>query len=101
MKWKFWLGRVFARSLSPQELSELVKHILPHVWEQMPRDQKVNFLKSAAHEHLGTLLEGLNREERTALMNDMLPLAAREFPLSDLDFLTVFSSPGDRYNPNC
>jgi hypothetical protein len=32
-------------------------------------------------------------------MNDLLPLAARELPLSDLDFLTSFSSPGGGYKP--
>lgn len=99
MKLKFLLGRAIARSLSPQELSELIKNILPYVWKQIPSNQRVGFLKNAAHEHLGALLAGLNREERAALMNDLLPLAARELPLSDLDFLTSFSSPGGGYKP--
>jgi hypothetical protein len=53
MKLKFLLGRAIARSLSPQELSELIKNILPYVWKQIPSNQRVGFLKNAAHEHLG------------------------------------------------
>jgi len=30
-------------------------------------------------------------------MNALLPLAVRELPLTELDFLTAFSSPGGGY----
>ena len=99
MKWALWLGRILARQLAPQELVDLAVEVWPHAWKRIPQDQRVDFLKSAAQEHLGALLGDLNREERAALMNDLLPLAAREFPLTDLDFLNVFSSPGVGYRP--
>jgi len=92
MKWKLCLGRIMARQLDPQELVELAVEVWPYVWKRIPQGQRVDFLKTVTQKHLSAFLEDLNREERAALMNDLLPLAAREFPLSDLDFLTAFSS---------
>lgn len=99
MKWALWLGRILARQLVPQELVDLAVEVWPHAWKRIPQDQRVDFLKSAAQEHLGAFLGDLTREERAALMNDLLPLAARKFPLTDLDFLHAFSSPGVGYRP--
>ncbi len=98
-KWSFWLGCILARYLAPQELVEMAVKVWPHAWKHVPSDQKVGFLTSAAQKYLGIFLADLSREERAALMNALLPLAAREFPLADLDFLTAFSSPGSRYRP--
>ncbi len=99
MKWTLWLSRILARKLAPQQLVDLAMDVWPHVWEHVPSERRVDFLRSAIEDILGIVLEGLSREERAALMNGLLPLAAREFPLSELDFLTVFVSPGDRYHP--
>ena len=99
MKWALWLGRILARQLAPQELIDLAVDVWPRTWKRIPHEQRVGFLKNAAEAHLGAFLGDLTREERTALMNGLLPLAAREFPLTDLDFLTAFSSPSDGYRP--
>ena len=94
-----WFGRILAKRLPPAELVVLAMEVWPHVWKQIPQDQRLDFLKGVAQKNLGAFLVDLNREERTALMNALLPLVAREFPLADLDFLTAFSSPGGRYRP--
>jgi len=99
MKWKLWFGLILTRWLPPQGLIDLAVEVWPHIWKRIPPDQRVDFLKSVAEKHLGALLGDLSREERTALMNALLPLAAREFPLTDLDFLTAFSSPSRGYRP--
>lgn len=99
MKLAIWFGRILAQRLPPRELVVLAMEVWPHVWEQIPKDQRVDFLKSVAEKRLGTFLGDLNREERASLMNALLPLAAREFPLTELDFLTAFSSPGGGYQP--
>jgi hypothetical protein len=99
MKWTHWFSGILARQLAPQELVDLAVEVWPHIWKRIPSDQRVDFLKSVAEKHLGTFLGDLNREERSALMNNLLPLAAREFPLTDLDFLTAFASPGVGYRP--
>ncbi len=99
MRWTLWLGRAVARRLSPQELVELAMSVWPHVYKQVPRDQRVNFLKKVVAENLGTLLGDLERQERAALMNALFPLAVREFPLTDLDLLATFSTPGQGFAP--
>lgn len=99
MKWALWFGQILAQRLPPEKLVDLAVEVWPHVWKRIPQDQRVDFLKSAAQEHLGAFLGDLNREERVALMNALLPLVAREFPLTDLDFLTAFSSPSGGYRP--
>ena len=69
----------------------------PQVWKQIPREERVGFLKSMAEDHLSEFLADMSREERASLMNGLLPLIAREFPLADLDVLTAFSSPKNLY----
>lgn len=88
-----------ARRFSPQELLDLAVNLWPQVWQKVPPDQRVKFLTSAAARHLGALTAGLSRQERIALMNALLPIVAREFPLSEIDFLSAFAAPGDYYNP--
>ena len=97
MKLVIWFGRILAQRLPPHELVDLAMEVWPHIWKRIPRDQHVDFLKGVAHKHLGAFLADHKREERVALMNALLPLAAREFPLAELDFLTAFLSPGGGY----
>jgi hypothetical protein len=95
MNWTLWSGRILARRLSPQELVDLIIEVWPQIREGIPQAQRVDFLKSIAEKHIDVFLEDLSREERAALMNALLPLAACEFPLIDLDFLKAFPSPGE------
>jgi hypothetical protein len=99
MKWLVSFGAMLARRLSPQELVDLAVKVWPQVWQKVPPDERVNFLTNAAADQLGTLAGGLSRRERVALMNALLPIVAREFPLSEIDFLSAFAAPGDRYKP--
>ena len=99
MQLALWIGRLLAQRLSPQELMTLLSEIWPLVWQRVPAGQRVDFLKDAAENHLGMFLAGLNRQERAELMNAILPIAAREFPLAEMDFLSAFAEPGDRYQP--
>jgi hypothetical protein len=54
----------------------------------------VVFFPRVVEEHISSLRAGLGREERARLMNGLLPLLAREFPLADLDILGAFSEAG-------
>ena len=60
---------------------------------RLPRGDRISFLREMPEASVGPALNDLAREERARLMNALLPLAAREFPLADLDLLTAFSSP--------
>lgn len=99
MKLTLWLGGALARRLPLQDLVDLAVEIWPRVWEQIPPEQRVTFLTEAATSNLGTFMAGLSRQERALLLNALLPIIAREFPLTEADFLAAFASPGDRYAP--
>jgi len=99
MKLTLWLSRMLAKKLAPQHLLDLVMEVWPHVWERVPSERRVEFLKNIIESLSEITLEGLSREDRAALMNGLLPLVVREFPLNELDILTIFMSPGDRYHP--
>jgi len=88
-----------ARHLSPQDVVNLAVEIWPRVWEQIPPEQRVTFLTGAATSNLGTFMAGMSRQERATLLNALLPIIAREFPLAEADFLAAFALPGDRYAP--
>jgi len=97
VRWTRWLNCILVRRLPPQELVNLTVEVWPQMWKRIPREQRVDFLINVAEKHHGTFLEDLSREERTSLMNSLLPLIVREFPLANLDFLTAYPSPGEGY----
>ena len=80
------------RRLSARQLAEIVGDILPDTLERLPRADRVPFLRDLAQKHLGETLQGLERSERAELMNALLPLVAREFPLSELNLLEAFAA---------
>jgi len=99
MKWTTVLGRTLAKRLSPEEIVNVAMDIWPLVWERIPHERRVPFLTQVVAKHLGALLGDMERAERATLMNALLPVIAREFPLTEADFLSAFASPGDRYAP--
>jgi len=99
LKATLWIGGMLARRLSPHNLVDLAVAVWPLVWEQIPPGQRVTFLTETATNNLGTFIVGLNRQERGALLNALLPIIARELPLAEVDLLTAFASPGDSYAP--
>jgi hypothetical protein len=93
-----WTGNVLwrnllARQLAPRDLVAVAGEALPDVLERVPRAERVAFLREMVAASIGPVLRNLGREERAQLMNALLPLAARGFPLVDLDLLTAFPAP--------
>ncbi|MEN6481310.1 MAG: hypothetical protein ABFD29_03940 [Anaerolineaceae bacterium] len=95
MNWTRWLSHVLIRQLPPQKLVDLAVEAWPQMWQRVPQEQRIDFLKDIAEKNMGTFLADMDRKERGALMNALLPLVAREFPLIDLDFMTAFPSPSE------
>jgi hypothetical protein len=93
MKWTQWFGSILAWQLPPEKLIDLIVKVWQQMQGRIPREERVDFLKSVAEKHLATFLADLRRDERASLMNSLLPLVVREFPVADLDFLTAFPSP--------
>ena len=84
------MARLLARWLSPSELGDIAGETLPGVLARVPEEQRIPFLLDLVQRLLSPMLSGLERQQRAQLMNQLLPLVAQEFPLSELDFLSAF-----------
>lgn len=81
-------ARLLSRWLSPGDLGGVAGETLEGVLARVPEEQRVTFLVELTQELLHPMLSGLERRQRAQLMNALLPLVAREFPLAELDFLS-------------
>jgi hypothetical protein len=88
-----------AKYLLPEDLVNITMVEWPQLWEEILPEQRVSFLTEIVTGNLGALLSDMSRQERAELLNALLPIIAREFPLAEADLLTVFASPGDYYAP--
>ena len=95
MSWKSRLAQTLLRFLSPRDFQEVAGPATVRMVNRMGPEEKVAFFRCFVEEHLGTLLTDLERADRAALMNALLPILAQEFPLADLDILGAFSAAGD------
>lgn len=91
-----WIADRLVERTSPESSVEIAMKIWPKIMQKVPQEQKTQFLRGACENHIGTILKGLDRNERKILMNSLLPLAAREFPLTELDIFSAYSSPRQR-----
>ncbi|HEV57590.1 MAG TPA: hypothetical protein ENN87_08845 [Phycisphaerales bacterium] len=91
MSLKTNLARQFIRRLSPQEVLALAGEAVREWVACLPVEERATFLGRLVEENLSAALQGLGREERAALMNSLLPLIARHFPLDDVDILGAFA----------
>ncbi len=91
MSLKTQLVRQFVRRLSPQDMLDLAGEAVREWMARMPVEERAAFLSRLVEENLSAALQGLGREERATLMNNLLPLLARHFPLEDIDILGAFA----------
>jgi hypothetical protein len=87
--WKIRMARNAVHQSKPAEVIALVDAVLPAVVETLPKAQLKIFIKRLFHNHLELLMHDLNREERAALLRDVLPVIARVFPLEDVDLAII------------
>ncbi|MEA3397486.1 MAG: hypothetical protein U9R05_08495 [Chloroflexota bacterium] len=81
------LVRRLLSRLSPQAVLDLTGKVGREWLRRLPVEERAAFLGRLIEENLSAALEGLGREERAALMNGLLPVIARHFPLEDVDIL--------------
>jgi hypothetical protein len=93
MNWKHSLLRAMAWHQSPQELAIAASEISSEIVNRLPRAERVALLRDMAEAIIGPALRDLGHEERAQLMNALLPLVVREFPLAELDLLTACPAP--------
>ncbi|MGC9520923.1 MAG: hypothetical protein ACP5HG_03455 [Anaerolineae bacterium] len=86
---KAQLARSMIQGEDPEEIVALVDAVLPAVVDVLSKSQLKAFVKHLFEEHLATLLRGMDRAERAALLQELLPIIAREFPMRDVDLNPV------------
>jgi len=91
MSLKTKLVRQFIHRLSPQDVLDLAGEAAQEWMAHLSVEERATFLGRLVEENLSAALQGLGREERAALMNSLLPLVARHFPLADVDILGAFA----------
>jgi len=96
------LLRLLALSMAPQDLANMVGEFLPSILEEMSDAARIDFLRHLSETVLPPTMAVIDRENRTSLMNALVPLAVREFPLVELDLLTALekSAPQADYEPS-
>ena len=88
--WKLKLARQYLSKSDPEELLTLVNELLPTLITALPAKERVAFLQSLVQTQLSSLLQGIDKEQRAALLKTLLPSLMREFPLEDLNVLELF-----------
>ena len=91
MSMKTQLARRFVCRLSPQDVLDLAGEAAQEWMARLSVEERAAFLGRLVEENLSAALQGLGREERATLMNNLLPLVARHFPLGDVDILGAFA----------
>ena len=88
--WRCSLAHLPMGDLSPKGWATLLGKRLLKVLSQLPHIERAIVLREMAEVVLEPALSDLEREERIQLMNALLPLVVRVFPLADLDLLAMF-----------
>lgn len=90
MKLLLWICELLIGMIKPQKVEVLLTKIYPMILDRIPHEQRVTFLQTFLKNNISCSVKDLNRQERASLMNGLLPVIAKEFPLMDLDLLTAF-----------
>lgn len=81
--WKAKMARAMVQQEDPEELMALVDAVLPALVDVLSKEERKTLVKRLFDRHLETLARDLDRDERAALIRDVLPAIAREFPLDE------------------
>jgi len=85
------LAQVFVGGLPQDDLFRIASKALDEQLSKMSGDERVALLQRLVEENLEWALAGMDRSQRARLMNSLLPVIARHFPLEELDILGAFA----------
>ena len=84
--WTSMIARSYLNSASQDEMLELVNTLLPMVVDSLSKPRLKTLIRELFNAHLSTLFREMDEEERAALLVEVLPAIAREFPLERVDW---------------
>lgn len=85
-----WVIKNVVGKISSQKQLDLLMGTLVRVGKGLSGEQRIRLFRNLAENHLHDILGDMSHEERVSLMNSLLPLIVREFPLDELDFASAF-----------
>ena len=91
MKLRAHLARMFVGRLSREDLLRIADDMLDERRGGMSGEEQVAFLQRLVEDNLEWALADMDRPQRVRLMNNLLPLFARHFPLEEVDILGAFA----------
>lgn len=91
MSLKTCLARMFVGGLSQDDMLRIASDLLDERLSRMSGEEQVAFLQRLVEENLEWALADLGRSQRSQLMNHLLPVVARHFPLDEVDILGAFA----------
>jgi len=99
MNKKIRLVLMLSKGLSRDDLTQIGAEIVDEQLNRMSQGERVVFLREMFEEHMAKALAGLDSPHRAQLMNALLPLVARHFPLEEVDILGAFADSEDLLTP--
>ena len=100
MELKICLARIFVGGLSQDDLLLIASEILDERLSRMSGEEQLAFLQRLVKDNLEWTLADLDRPQRAQLMNHLLPVVARHFPLEDVDILGTFGDVESSQQPD-
>ena len=91
MRWETSVVRMVLKRCSLDDIEQIGEAVLSERMNAMRPEERIAFLHQMTEDYLGMVLAGLDRSRRAQLMNLLLPVVARHFPLEEVDILGTFA----------
>jgi hypothetical protein len=99
--WNVGADWAYPSGPSPKSWLAVLSKLVLKTLKQLPPLERIVALREVAEAVLEPALFDLGREERIQLMNMLLPLIVRVFPLADLDLQAAFPVPTSSEHTRC
>ena len=72
-------------TLNKDELEQIMNSALDQMLNAMTKEERIGFVHSMVEKGIVNLLAGLDSDDKTKLMNSLLPQILRQLPIDKLD----------------
>jgi len=73
------------QTLSKDELEQLMNNAMERMLSTMTKEEKLIFIQNMVEKGIVNLLAGLDDDDKTRLMNSLLPQILKQFPTDTLN----------------
>jgi replication-associated recombination protein RarA len=73
------------QTLSKDEIEQLMNSAMERMLNTMTKEEKIGFIQNMAEKGIVNLLAGLSDDDKTELMNSLVPQILKQLPLDKLN----------------